>query len=123
MLANLLAYSASSMAESPPPTTARTSSRKIGSAASQTAHADTPPPLCASRSSFGSPSHFALAPVLTMTDRARYSSPFRVTSVYGRFSKSTFSTISIFDRVPNRVACSFIFSISSGPVTPSGKPG
>jgi len=61
------------MAESPPPTTARTWSRKAGRAPSQTAHADTPPPLWASRSSFGSPSQLARAPVATITVWARTS--------------------------------------------------
>jgi hypothetical protein len=111
------------MAESPPPTTASTWFRKMGSAASHTAHADTPPPVWASRSSLGSPSHLALAPVATMTERARTSSAAPGHSRNGRSEKSTRSTISIRARAPNRSACCLHPLHELGPVIPSGKPG
>lgn len=69
-LANLVRYSVSSIAVSPPPTTARRLLRNAGIAPSQTAQADTPPPVWARRSSLGSPIHLAAAPVATITVRA-----------------------------------------------------
>ncbi len=41
----------------------------------------------------------------------------------GRFERSIRVTSPASKRVPNRSACFFIFSISSGPRMPSGKPG
>ncbi len=61
---------ASSMAESPPPTTVTTLSRK--NEASQVAQYETPRPC--SRTSDSSPSWRAVAPVATITVSARYSS-------------------------------------------------
>ena len=77
------------MALSPPPTTASTCPLKTGSAPSHTAHADTPPPLCASRSSPGTPSQRALAPVATTTVCARTTVPVDDSSSNGRLLKFT----------------------------------
>src|SRR5579884_2729985 len=63
--ANFVRKSASSQAESPPPTTYTSRSRK--KAASHVAHAETPRPL--SRFSESRPSQRALAPVATITAR------------------------------------------------------
>ena len=41
----------------------------------------------------------------------------------GRFERSTRVTSPVSNRVPNRSACFFIRSISSGPRIASGKPG
>jgi hypothetical protein len=109
---------ASSIAVSPPPTT--TTSLFLKKKPSQVAQAETPRPW--SRFSFSSPSHRAEAPVAMMTARPLYtSSP--TLSVNGRFEKSTSVTSSSTSSVPKRSACSRIWSISSGPMMPSRKPG
>jgi hypothetical protein len=109
---------ASSMAESPPPTTTRRLSRKKNP--SQVAQADTPRPV--SRDSPGTPSHFADAPVATITVWARCSSA-PTSTPNGRLPKSTAVDVASDSRAPNRSACLRNWSISSGPMIPSGKPG
>ena len=111
------------MALSPPPTTAITWPRKNGRAPSHTAHADTPPPLLASRSSPGTPSQRALAPVAITTVRARTSRPFDERSRKGRLEKSTSTMSSATTRVSKRMACFLNSSIISMPPIPSAKPG
>ncbi len=68
------------------------------------------------------PSHFAEAPVATMTASAVYSTS-SLQSRNGRPERSTRVTSPGMNRVPNLSACPFIRSISSGPITPSAKPG
>ncbi len=118
LLANLVRKVASSMAVSPPPTTRSSRSRKKNP--SQVAQAETPRPR--SRSSPGMSSHLALAPVATISVRARHSSSPDQTP-NGRAERSTrvamWGTIS----VSKRAACFSIASISSGPRIPSAKPG
>mmetsp|Transcript_18638 Transcript_18638/g.46765 ORF Transcript_18638/g.46765 Transcript_18638/m.46765 type:complete len:209 (+) Transcript_18638:283-909(+) len=113
---------ASSIAESPPPTTAMGRWRKIGAAPSQTAHADTP--FCQYSSFPGMGSTFAVAPVATITVLARIgaSAPSGKTSS-GNLSKSTRSIVSVRILVPNRALCARNFAVISSPVTPSGNPG
>jgi hypothetical protein len=105
-------------AESPPPTTTMFWSLKKNP--SQVAQVDTPRPM--SSRSPGTPSSLAEAPVATMTVSASYAvSPTRTTN--GRREKSTAVASSAIMSVPNRSACLRIVSISSGPMTPSTKPG
>ncbi len=68
------------------------------------------------------PSHFADAPVATMTACARTSRS-SIQSEKGRFEKSTRVTSPASNRVPNRSACFFMSSMSWGPRIASGKPG
>jgi hypothetical protein len=80
-----------------------------------------------------SPSQRAEAPVATITasdvyvrivpDSAEPDGSSVVSTVNGRFERSTRTTDSHFVSAPNRWACLRIRSISSGPWTPSGKPG
>jgi hypothetical protein len=62
-----------------------------------------------------------------MIDRPRYvgsavsGSPTQTPN--GRAEKSTRDTFSVRTSAPKRMACSRMRIISSGPVTPSGKPG
>ena len=116
--ANLVRNVASSMAESPPPTTAISWPRK--KKPSQVAHVDSPWPI--RRSSASRPSISDWAPVLTMTALAGYSVS-RTQTRKGRSLKSTLVTFSVMISVPNRSACSRIPCISSGPMMPSGNPG
>ena len=120
---NFARYAASSIAVSPPPTTARGWLRNAGRAPSQTAHALTPPPVWARRSSLGRPSQFATAPVAMITAWVRTSPPPEVFSTNGWDEKSQDSISSATTRVPNRSACFWNSDIISGPVTPSGNPG
>ena len=106
---------ASSIAESPPPTT--TSSFSLKNAPSHVAQAETPRPW--SRCSPGSPSQRALAPVATTTVCARCSS-FSTQTRNGRSEKSTRVTSSVTKSAPNRSACRRNSAIISGPITPSG---
>jgi hypothetical protein len=107
--------SASSMAVSPPPTTAIGLPRN--SAPSQVAQADTP--LFWSRFSESSPSQRAEAPVATMTESAVYRL-LSVSTTKGRTDRSTrvasWKTIA----VPKRSACFWNSSIINGPVIPLG---
>ncbi len=109
---------ASSMAVSPPPTTAISTPRK--KKPSQVAHAETPRPWYFF--SDGMPSHFADAPV-AMTTASAVKARSSCQSWKGRRERSTRVTSPISKRVPNRSACFFIFSMSSGPRIPSGNPG
>ena len=84
--------SASSKAESPPPTT--TIGFSLKNAPSQVAQAETPRPC--RRCSDSSPSQRALAPVATITACARYSSRSTQTR-NGRSEKSTFVTSSVIE--------------------------
>ena len=110
--------SASSMAESPPPTTTIGLSRKKNP--SQVAQVDTPKPR--SRVSLGRSSHRADAPVEMMTLRARCSSSSTHTR-NGRWERSTRVTSADSRWAPNRSAWARIACISSGPWMPSAKPG
>ena len=78
-----------------------------------------PPPVWASRSSLGTPSHFAFAPVATMSARASTSGDHDGLSTNGCWPSSTFSIRSWIARTPKRSACCRIRSTSSGPVIPS----
>ena len=118
LVANFVRNSASSMAESPPPTTAISLPRKKNP--SQVAQVDTPWPR--RRASLGSSSISERAPVLTMTARARCSS----SSTYafsGDPEKSTLVTLRVRYSAPNRAAWARNVPISSGPMIPSMKPG
>jgi hypothetical protein len=117
-LANLVRNVASSIAESPPPTTAMSWSRK--KKPSHVAHADTPRP-----SNVCSPGTFryrAAAPMASTTERAPYRLPLTVTYLTGP-SNSTDSTSSDLSSAPNLTAWLRICSIRSGPMMPSEKPG
>ena len=60
--------------------------------------------------------------MLTITDSAWYSVS-RTQTRNGRSEKSTDVAFSVRNSAPKRSACSRNFIISSGPMTPSGKPG
>ena len=109
---------ASSMAESPPPTTAISWPRKKNP--SQVAHVESPWPR--RRDSDSRPSIRAVAPVETMTVRLRNSRPSAHTP-NGEDEKSTRSALAVRYSAPNRAAWARNFSISSGPMIPSGNPG
>ena len=117
-MANFVRKSASSNAESPPPTTYTSFSRK--NEASQVAQAETPRPLCCSSDSI--PSQRALAPVATMTARERYSSSPTQTR-NGCSEKSTRVTSSVTYSAPNRSAWRRKSDIISGPHDPVGVAG
>ena len=106
------------MAESPPPTTAISLSRK--KKPSHVAHADTPRPR--SRCSLSMLSHRAEAPVARITDWPSNAAP-RAQTRNGRPDRSTLSTSRSKKRVPKRSAWARNFAIRSGPSMPSGKPG
>ena len=116
--ANRVRNVASSIAESPPPTTAMSWSRKKNP--SQVAHQDTPWPE--SRSSPGTPSLRYAEPVARITARA-VNSPSWVGTILVSPVRSTLITSSVTSSAPNRSAWARIWSISSGPMMPSGKPG
>ena len=118
LLANFVRKVASSMAESPPPTT--TSSWPLKKKPSQVAHVERPRPR--RRRSDSSPRRRAEAPVATMSARARHVRS-AVLTVKGRVERSTPTTSSSTNSVPNRSACLRITSISSGPRIASAKPG
>ena len=109
---------ASSMAESPPPTTTIGLSRKKNP--SQVAQVETPKPR--RRLSLGRSSQRAEAPVEMMTLLARCSSSPTQTRK-GRSDRSTRDTSAASKVAPKRSAWARMCCISSGPVTPSGKPG
>ena len=118
LVANRVRKMASSMAESPPPTTPSSWPRK--KKPSQVAHVDTPWPR--SLRSDSMPSIFAYAPVVMITARARHSSsPAQMPN--GAGEKSTFVAAWCRSSASNRAACFSMASISSGPMIPSGKPG
>ena len=118
LVAKRVRKSASSSAVSPPPTTATSSPLK--KKPSQVAHELTPRPR--RRVSDSSPSQIADAPVATITASAVNSRPALHTR-NGCLERSTRSTSWSTTTVPNRSACARIFTISSGPSIPSGKPG
>lgn len=120
----LVKYVASSQAESPPPTTARGLRRKMGTAPSQTAHAEMP--LCQYVSSPGRLRRRALAPVAMMIVSAVSGSSSSKPSLQyrnGRRDRSILLIVSVKIFVPNRSDCALKRSIISGPRMPSGKPG
>jgi hypothetical protein len=119
VVANLVRKMASSIAESPPPTTAIGFSRKKNP--SHVAQVDTPwPRSCCSE---GRPSMRADAPVVTTIALARISrSPTRTPNGPPGAS-STESASAVMNSAPKRSACSRNFIMSSGPRIPSGKPG
>ena len=120
--ANFVRKVASSMAESPPPTTITRLLRK--NAASQVAQYETPRP-CSLRSD-SSPIWRAFAPVAMMTACAWCSWSPRKTlcgRLIGSSENSTRVTSSDTSCEPNRADCSRNLIISSGPMMPSGKPG
>ena len=109
---------ASSIAESPPPTTAIGLSRK--KYPSQVAQVDTPWPI--SVRSDSSPSSRADAPVARINDLVSCtSSPSRTEK--GGDPSSTAVTSPLMISVPNRSAWVRSSAISSGPMTPSRYPG
>jgi hypothetical protein len=87
---------------------------------SQVAHAETPKPM--SFVSLSMPSRRAEAPVATITLFAWYSAS-SVVIVNGRREKSTREASVCTISAPKRAAWSRMISISSGPMTPSRKPG
>ena len=119
LVANLVKKLASSIAESPPPTTAISCPRKKNP--SQVAHHETPRPD--KRFSFSIPISLYAEPVAKITERANKVLPepsFNVLTSPANFI-STISSVIIW--VPNRAACLRIASIRSGPIMPFSKPG
>ena len=110
--------SASSIAESPPPTT--TIGLSLKKKPSQVAQVETPKPR--RRDSLGRSSQRAVAPVAMTIDRARCSSS-PIQTPKGRSERSTRVTSDCTSRAPKRSACSRMCRMSSGPWIPSGKPG
>ncbi len=86
------------------------------------AQAETPPIFVRNSSSSGRFSHFARAPVATMTVSAVISPLERVSRNGLSLSAAAFSS-PVANSAPNRSACLRMRSMSSGPRTPSGKPG
>ncbi len=118
--ANFVRKSASSIAVSPPPTTATFFSLKKNP--SQVAQPLTPLPM--SCCSFSRPSHFALAPVaITTAFASTGSSSPSAQSLNGLSEKSTRSTLSGRISAPKRAAWASRSSIIWGPSTPSSYPG
>ncbi|KAH0894213.1 hypothetical protein HID58_056642 [Brassica napus] len=111
---------ASSIAESPPPITARGLSRNIGAAPSQTAQAEIPrfqkPPEPSPEP--GKLSRLATAPVARITASARTALD-SVNSLNGFDVKSTLVTVSVKIVVPNLSDCFRNLSVSSAPSIPS----
>jgi hypothetical protein len=99
LLANFVRKLASSIAESPPPTTAISCPRK--KKPSHVAHVDTPWPM--SSFSRGRSSINDCAPVATMMESALYSVS-RIHTLNGRDEKSTFVTFSVMNSAPKRSA-------------------
>ena len=118
LLANFVRNTASSIAESPPPTTAISCPRK--KYPSQVAQVDTPWPI--SVRSDGRPSSFADAPVAMMTAPAWYSASV-VATTNGRLLKSTRTTLPWMISAPNFSVCARISPMRSGPMMPSRWPG
>ena len=118
LVANLVRNSASSSAESPPPTTAISWPRK--KKPSQVAHVDKPCP--SRRDSASRPSISDCAPVDTMTESASCrSAPTQTWN--GREVKSMAVTLAVRYSAPKRCAWSRKRIMRSGPMIPSGKPG
>ena len=119
LLANLVKKLASSIAESPPPTTAIICSRKKNP--SQVAHQDTPRPD--NLFSFGNPISLYADPIANITALAL--TVFPEPSVNSFISPvnfiETMSSVTIF--ASKRSTCLRIASINSGPITPVANPG
>src|SRR5215471_2196152 len=110
--------SASSIAESPPPTTTISFPEKKNP--SQVAHEETPCPInCCS---CGKPSHRADAP-LAMISVCAWTCWCPKCRVNGRWLRSALVKCAMRYSAPNRSACLRMFSTSCGPMTPSGNPG
>ena len=122
-LANFVRNSASSMAESPPPTTPMARSRK--KKPSQVAHVDRPRPR--SCCSAGNPSMRARAPVAMINERPwKVGSPVLSPLVHtekGRDVRSTRDTLAVTISAPKRAAWARKVPIRSGPMIPSTNPG
>ena len=119
---NLARNSASSSAESPPPMTAMSWSRKKNP--SHVAQVESPWPR--RRRSASRPSISDWAPVETITECARcVGSPSGVPTqiLNGRSERSTLETLAVWISAPNRSAWARNAVISSGPMIPSGNPG
>ena len=86
------------------------------------AQAETPPIFVRNSSSSGRLSHFARAPVATMSVSAVISPLDRV-SRKGLSLSAAETSSPVVNSVPKRSACLRIRSMRSGPRTPSGKPG
>ena len=110
---------ASSIAVSPPPITAMSWSLKKNP--SQVAHHETPRPERVS--SFGRPSLRCWDPVVTMTALALWTVPSVSVTVLISPVRSTATTSSATSSAPKRSAWERMFSMSSGPMMPSRKPG
>ena len=106
------------MAESPPPTTAM--GWPLKKKPSHVAHVERPWPM--RRVSASRPSISERAPVAAITDRVRYSSSPTQTPNGDDFN-STAVTLAVRKSAPKRSACARNDIISSGPRTPSTKPG
>ena len=119
LVANFVRKIASSIAESPPPTTAMGFSRKKNP--SHVAQVLTPCP--SRRCSAPRPSMRADAPVVMIIERARNSRSPTHTPNGEASLNSTRSASAVTNSAPNRSACSRNFIMSSGPRMPSGKPG
>ena len=109
--ANLVRKFASSMAESPPPTTMISLPRKKNP--SHVAQVETPWPR--RRFSDARPSMRADAPVAMMRVRVKISRCGLIVNRNGRRDRSAPTASPCRYSVPNRAACRRIFSISSGP--------
>jgi hypothetical protein len=118
LVANLVRNSASSTAESPPPTTAISDPRK--KKPSQVAQVERPWPR--RRFSASRPSMSDWAPVDTMTASAGCSSSW-VQTRNGWLLKSTLVALAVRNVAPKRAAWSRKCIMSSGPMIPLGKPG
>ena len=86
------------------------------------AQAETPPIFVRNSSSSGRLSHFARAPVATMTVSAVIS-PLASVSRNGLSLNAAAFSSPVANSAPNRSACLRMRSMRSGPRTPSGKPG
>ena len=117
--ANFVRNVASSIAESPPPTTAITRSRKKNP--SQVAQYETPRPD--SRDSPSMPILRGAEPVAKMTASASWLPPLPRVTFFTGPSMSSSTTSSYSTSAPNRSACSCILAIRSGPMIASGNPG
>ena len=117
--ANLVRNRASSMAESPPPTTAMSWPRKKNP--SQVAHQETPWPD--SRFSSGRPSSRYPDPIARITAWARCSAPSPSTTTLISPSRDMAVTSSVTSSAPKRSAWARRLSMRSGPMIPCGNPG
>ena len=110
LVAKRVRKSASSIAESPPPTTAISLPEK--KKPSHVAHELTPCPISAC--SDGRPSQRAEAPLAMISVRVWMVSLPTLSSI-GRFDRSADDRCPMRNSAPNLAACSFMFSMSCGP--------